>query len=285
VGGFTVARLLPHPARRLVGPFVFFDHIGPVDFPPGAGMDVRAHPHIGLSTVTYLFDGAIGHRDSLGTDIVVRPGAVNWMTAGRGITHTERTPPAERAAGHRLHGIQSWVALPTAHEEDAPAFTHHPADSLPRVAIPGGDAVVIAGTLFGATSPVHFPHPIFYAELRLEAGARIDLPAAMGERAVCLVSGAATLGGNPVPEGGLLVAEDGADAVLETDAASHLMLLGGAPMDGPRHMWWNLVSSDPARIEEAKTEWAGEAWRRDPAEGRFRTVPGDDTEWIPLPAQ
>ena len=282
VGGFSVARLLPHHARRLVGPFVFFDHIGPVEFPAGAGMDVRPHPHIGLATVTYLFDGAIGHRDSLGTELVIRPGAVNWMTAGRGIVHSERTPPEERATGMRLHGIQSWVALPQAHEEDAPAFAHHPADSLPRVALEGGEAVVIAGDFAGARSPVQFPHPIIYAEVRLRAGARLELPAAMGERAVCLVEGAATFAGADMPIGGMVVADDATDAAVEVSEDCRLMVLGGAPMDGPRHVWWNLVSSDPARIEEAKKDWAGEGWRRGDPSSRFACVPGDTEEWIPL---
>ena len=213
LGGFSVSRVLPAPQRRNLGPFVFFDEMGPADFPPGAGIDVRPHPHIGLATVTYLFEGGLTHRDSLGTALDITPGAVNWMTAGRGIAHSERSPAALRAAGHRLHGIQSWVALPVGAEETDPAFVHHPADTLPDVAIDGGRAVVIAGTMFGATSPVSFPHPIIYAEVRLETGARLALDPAWGERGVYAVAGDGRIGDDPLTVGALAVVGDGA-AVL-----------------------------------------------------------------------
>ncbi|MBU6166813.1 MAG: pirin family protein [Alphaproteobacteria bacterium] len=270
LGGFSVARVLPFPGRRALGPFVFFDEMGPADFPPGAGIDVRAHPHIGLATITWLFAGALGHRDSLGTDLVIQPGAVNWMTAGRGIVHSERTPPAQRAAGHHMHGIQAWVALPVAAAECEPAFDHHPADMMPRHTAAGVAAVVIAGTLWGLSSPVRFAHPIIYAQLDMAAGARLALPAAWGERGVYLVDGEAQIDGDPVAVGSLAIAADG-DAVLVAAAASRLMLLGGAPLPEARQIEWNFVSHDPARIATAVRDWR---------EGRFPPVPGE-TEFIP----
>ena len=270
LGGFSVARVLPAPQRRHLGPFVFFDEMGPADFPPGAGIDVRPHPHIGLATITWLFAGALGHRDSLGTDLVIHPGAVNWMTAGRGIVHSERTPARERAAGHHMHGIQAWVALPVAHEECEPAFDHYPADAMPRLSADGVEAVVIAGTLWGLTSPVRFPHPIIYAQLRLAAGARLALPAAWGERGVYLVDGAGRLDGEALNRGALAVAAEG-DAELVADGPLHAMVLGGAPHAEARHIEWNFVSHDPARIAAAVADWRA---------GRFDPVPGE-TEFIP----
>lgn len=270
LGGFSVARVLPAPARRSLGPFVFFDEMGPADFPAGAGIDVRPHPHIGLATITWLFAGGLTHRDSLGTVIDIAPGAVNWMTAGRGIAHSERSPAGLRAAGHHMHGIQSWVALPASHEETAPAFQHVPADAIPQVALPGGRAVVIAGSLWGAVSPVRFPHPIIYADLHLEAGARLALPAAWGERGVYPVNGAGRIGGDALARGALAVVGDG-DAELIADTDLHAMLLGGAPYPEARHIEWNFVSHDPARIARAVDDWR---------EGRFDPVPGED-EFIP----
>ena len=270
LGGFSVARVLPHPGRRSLGPFVFFDEMGPADFAPGTGIDVRPHPHIGLATVTWLFAGALGHRDSLGTQIDIHPGAVNWMTAGRGIVHSERTPQAQREMGHYMHGIQAWVALPVSHEECDPAFDHVPATAMPRLDADGVQAVVIAGTMWGLTSPVRFPHPIFYAEVRLAAGARLELPAEWGERGVYLVSGAVQVGGEQLERGTLAVLDD-ADAELLATADSLLMLLGGAPFPEPRHLEWNFVSHDPARIAQAVCDWR---------EGRFAMVPGD-AEFIP----
>lgn len=276
LGGFSVRRLLPHPERRMVGPFVFFDHIGPADFPAGEGIDVRPHPHIGLATVTYLFEGGLRHRDSLGTVQDIGPRAVNWMVAGRGISHSERTPPALREAGHRIHGIQTWVALPKAHEEDPPAFEHHAADAIPEVVLDGGTARVIAGSLWGRISPVSFPHPIIYAELVLDGG-RLPLEAGWGERALYLVSGRARLAGEAMEPGDFWVMKDGATVLFEADGPVHAMLCGGAPMDGPRIVWWNLVASDPAKIEAAKADWAA-----DPFGGRWGPVPGE-REFIPLP--
>jgi redox-sensitive bicupin YhaK (pirin superfamily) len=270
LGGFSVARVLPFPGRRSLGPFVFFDEMGPADFAPGAGIDVRPHPHIGLATITWLFHGALGHADSLGTAIDIHPGAVNWMTAGRGIVHSERTPPAQRAAGHHMHGIQAWVALPVAESECDPAFDHFPADAMPRLHADGVEAVVIAGSLWGLTSPVRFPHPIIYAQLRLAAGTRLALPAAWGDRGVYLVSGAATVDGEAIATGALAVVADG-DAELVTQGDSLLMLLGGAPYPEPRHIEWNFVSHDPARIAQAVADWRA---------GHFLPVPGE-TEFIP----
>ena len=272
LGGFSVSRVLPAPQRRSLGPFVFFDEMGPADFPAGAGIDVRPHPHIGLSTVTYLFHGGLTHRDSLGTVIDIAPGAVNWMTAGHGISHSERSPDALREAGHHMHGIQSWVALPVDHAEIDPAFVHHPEASLPVVDLPGGHAVIIAGTMFGQTSPVDFPHPIIYAEVRLDAGAVIELPAEWRERGVYPVSGNARIDGEALVAGALAVVGEGA-ATLTADTAFHGMILGGAPYPEPRHIEWNFVSHSQDRIEQAKADWR---------DGKFAQVPGE-SEFIPLP--
>jgi len=273
LGGFSVTRLLPSPRQRMVGPFVFFDHMGPADFAPGQGIDVRPHPHIGLATVTYLFDGAFMHRDSLGTVIEINPGAVNWMTAGRGIVHSERSPDALRAAGHRIHGIQSWVALPHANAEDAPAFVHHPADTLPEIDLPGVALRLIAGVAFGATSPVQFPHKIVYLEAWIESGASLTLPADWEERGIFVVAGEVTVDGVPVGANTLAVLEPGSALRLYSPGISHVMLLGGAPMDGERLVDWNFVASSSERIEAAKADWRA---------GRFPQVPGE-SEFIPLP--
>ncbi len=280
LGGFSVRRILPHHARRMVGPFIFFDHLGPAAFAPGDGIDVRPHPHIGLSTVTYLFEGRFRHRDSLGTVQDIGPGAVNWMTAGRGIAHSERTPPELRASGHRIHGIQTWVALPLGDEDCPPAFVHHPAATIPRVDLPGGGhARIIAGRMWGATSPVQFPHPIIYAEIRMPAGSDILLDPAWGERALYIVSGAATVDGLPASAGVMQVLADGDALTLRAQTELHAILCGGAPMDGPRLLWWNLVASDQARIDAAKA-----AWGADPFGPPFGPVP-QEQEFIPLPAQ
>ncbi len=274
LGGFTVRRLLPSKERRVVGPFVFLDHMGPVTFAPGTGIDVRPHPHINLATVTYLFEGEIVHRDSLGSQRAIQPGAVNWMTAGRGIVHSERSAPEARARGSRLHGIQSWVALPTEHEEAEPAFHHYPASVIPEVTRDGTRLRVIAGTAFGATSPVQVASPTLYVEARLEAGAELVLPEEYAERAAYVVEGAITCGVTEVHAGTLGVLGTSVRAVLHAVEPSHVLLLGGAPLDGRRHVWWNFVSSSEARIERAKRDWQ---------EGRFPKVPGDELEFIPLP--
>jgi redox-sensitive bicupin YhaK (pirin superfamily) len=271
--GFTVRRALPAAERRMVGPFVFWDHMGPTVVAPGKGLDVRPHPHIGLATVTYLFDGEIMHRDSLGTVQPIRPGAVNWMVAGRGIVHSERTPPELRAAGPSLSGIQSWVALPREQEECEPAFTHYPAEALPEMEGEGIRVRLIAGSLGGGTSPVQTASETLYAEIVLVPGAQMAVAAHYAERAIYVVSGRVFLAGRVCVPGELMVLAKGTAPTLATQEYSRLMLFGGAPMDGPRHIWWNFVSSSTARIEQAKDDWR---------QGRFPPVP-DETDCIPLP--
>jgi redox-sensitive bicupin YhaK (pirin superfamily) len=276
LGGVTVGRVLPSMQRRLVGPFIFFDHMGPEEIAPGAGVDVRPHPHINLATVTYLFEGELLHRDSLGSAQVIRPGAINWMSAGRGIAHSERTPPELRPGGSRLHGLQLWVALPAAAEETDPTFHHHPAESLPEVDVDGSRARVLAGSAYGATAPVRTASPLHYVEVHLGPGGRLPLPPAAEheERAVYVAAGELALGEHPLSARQLAVLEPGAEGVATSAAGAHVMLLGGARLDGPRHIWWNFVSSSKERIEDAKRAWK---------EDRFPRIPGDDVERIPLP--
>jgi redox-sensitive bicupin YhaK (pirin superfamily) len=273
IGGLAVRRVLPVAARRRVGPFIFFDHMGPVDFPPGAGIDVPPHPHIGLATVTYLFAGAIVHRDSLGAVQTIRPGDVNWMIAGRGIVHSERTADADRADGAHAHGIQSWVALPTEDEEAEPAFRHHPAETLPRFEQDGVAMRLIAGTAYGERAPVDTYSEMFYVDAELAARAWVAPPAEHEERAVYVVDGAVTLGGERLTTAHMAVLEPGGDPVIRAETAARVMMLGGARLRGERFMWWNFVSSSKARLEQAKDDWAG---------GRFEPVPGE-TEFTPLP--
>jgi hypothetical protein len=273
IGGFAVRRVLPSVPKQMVGPFIFFDHMGPARLPPGEGLDVRPHPHIGLATVTYLFEGEILHRDSLGSVQPIRPGDVNWMTAGRGIAHSERTPPELRAAGASVHGIQTWVALPRAAEEAAPSFSHHPKATLPVLEPPGALVRVIAGRAFGARSPVEVFTDTLYAAAELEPGARLALPPEHEERGVYVVEGNATIGETAVEAGQLAVLGEGVEVEVRAPFSATLMLLGGARMDGPRFIWWNFVSSSKARIERAKDDWR---------EDRFGQVPGE-TERIPLP--
>ena len=273
LGGFTVARVLPAAERRMVGPFVFLDEMGPADFAPGSGIDVRPHPHIGLATVTYLFRGEILHRDSLGSVQPIRPGEINWMTAGRGITHSERTPPAIRADGGTLAGMQSWVALPKDDEETAPSFAHHGAAALPVVDGEGRRVRVLIGTIYGARSPVRTFSETLYADVSLTSGATLQVPAEPEERALYLVDGTVEIAGEAVAPGRLLVLRPAAEIAVTARSAARLMLLGGAKLDGPRHLWWNFVSSSRERIEQAKADWR---------DGRFPPVPGDG-EFIPLP--
>lgn len=273
LGGFSVRRLLPDFHVQSVGPFLFFDHMGPATLPPGEGMDVRPHLHIGLATVTYLFDGEILHRDSLGSVQAIKPGDVNWMTAGRGIAHSERTPAALRESGHRLHGIQTWVALPKASEEVAPSFHHHGAETLPRLQLGGADLHVIAGHAFGHTSPVKVYSDTLYVAVTMPAGSEFRVPAEHPERGVYVVEGDVSLDGEAIAPEHLAVLEPGRDVVLRAHGPARLMLLGGAPLDGQRFIWWNFVSSSKERIEKAKADWREE---------RFEPVPGE-TERIPLP--
>ena len=273
--GFFVARVLPAPLHRSVGPFVFFDHMGPMDLAPGQGMDVRPHPHIGLATVTYLFDGAIMHRDSLGSQQLIEPGAINWMTAGRGIAHSERTPPDVRARGSRQHGLQLWVALPATHEETEPAFHHYPAATLPVSEDRGVTLRTLAGSAYGVVSPVAVLSPLFYVEALLAPGARVALPDDHEERAAYVVEGTARCGEESFPRGTMIVFTPRAAVAIEAEGPSRVMLLGGARLDGPRHLWWNFVSSSKERLEQAKADWN---------ESRFAPVAGDEDERIPLPA-
>jgi redox-sensitive bicupin YhaK (pirin superfamily) len=274
LGGFSVRRLLPAVERRLVGPFIFFDHMGPADFEPGRGIDVRPHPHIALATVTYLFEGEILHRDSLGSAQPIRPGAVNWMIAGRGIVHSERTAPEVRARGGRLDGIQSWVALPTAHEDDAPAFTHHPADTIPRLERDGAIVRVLAGTAYGTTSPVRVLSPTLYVDAALDDGATLPVPDEHQERAVYVAHGRVRVGADEFADGQMIVLPRDARVTVTAVEPARVILLGGAPLDGERHIYWNFVGSTKERIETAKRDWR---------DGRFPKVPGDEHERIPLP--
>lgn len=280
LGGFSVGRVLPFAKRRMVGPFIFFDEMGPADFAPGTGVDVRPHPHIGLATVTYLFDGEMRHRDSLGFDQVIRPGDVNWMTAGRGIVHSERTDDALRRSGQRMHGIQSWVALPEDATEIEPSFHHHPKASLPS--IHRGDAVMrlIAGAAFGEISPVKTFSPMFYLGVEAERGAQIPLPEEYDERAIYLLDGGLSIDGETFERGRMIVFAPGARPSIEARSPVRAMLLGGEAI-GPRIIWWNLVSTSEERIEQAKRDWTASA------AAAFRNsvfaLPPGEKEFIPLP--
>ncbi len=282
LGGFTVGRVLPYAKRRQVGPFIFFDEMGPAEFKPGTGIDVRPHPHIGLATVTYLFDGELRHRDNLGFDQVIRPGDVNWMIAGRGIVHSERTDDAPRENGQTMHGIQSWFALPEEDEETAPEFHHHPKASLPVIERPGLKMRLIAGSAFGETSPAKCFSPMFYLGAEADADAAIPLPEDYEERAVYILSGAVSIDGARHDKGRMIVFDPGAAPQITALENSRLMLLGGAPMS-KRHIWWNLVSSRPERIEQAKADWTSSAMQN--FEGTTFTLPPDETEHIPLPSE
>src|SRR5215469_3940329 len=271
--GFEVRRALPAAERRAVGPFVFFDQMGPVTLAAGRGLDVRPHPHIGLATVTYLLEGEILHRDSRGSRQLIRPGAVNWMTAGRGIAHSERTPPEVRRHDSRIFGVQLWVGLPKAHEETAPAFHHHDADALPEIEAKGLRLKVIAGS-FGATrSPVATFAATLCADAEMAGGTTLALPAEHEERSLYVLSGAIEIGGHRIEPGRLLVFRPGGEVAIHAPVATRLLLLGGERMDGPRHVWWNFVSSSKERIEQAKADWKA---------GRFEHFI-DETEFIPLP--
>jgi redox-sensitive bicupin YhaK (pirin superfamily) len=271
--GFTVRRALPQPQRRIVGPFVFFDQFGPMEFRDGQALDVRPHPHIGLATITYLFDGEIDHRDSLGSFQPIRPGEVNWMTAGRGIVHSERSPDSMRHGGVRMSGLQLWVALPADKEETAPTFAHHPAAAIPFAAADGVGVRVIVGEMEGLRSPVEALSPMIYAEIALAQGARYRLPADQVERAFYLIEGAVTVDGAAFGPSELVVLKPHAEIVLVATAPTRAVLVGGEPFPEPRMIYWNFVSSRPERIEQAKEDWQ---------QGRFEAVP-DEHEFIPLP--
>jgi redox-sensitive bicupin YhaK (pirin superfamily) len=274
LGGFSVRRALPAAGRQMVGPFIFFDQMGPAEFVLGTGIDVRPHPHIGLATVTYLFEGEIWHRDSLGNSLPIRPGEVNLMTAGRGIVHSEREAAEIKQQPRRMFGIQAWAALPASDEETAPQFAHHGTADLPRIEGEGKRVRVVMGDLYGQRSPVGFPHPSFYAEAVLAPGAVLPLDADYDERAIYIASGEIDIAGDTFEAGRLLVFKPGDRISVLATTNARLMLLGGEPMDGPRHIWWNFVSSRKDRIDAAKADWKA---------GRFETVPGDEIEKIPLP--
>jgi redox-sensitive bicupin YhaK (pirin superfamily) len=274
LGGVQVHRALPSAQSRMVGPFIFFDHFGPAVFTSGVGIDVRPHPHIGLATVTYLFDGEIVHRDSLGTAMPIRPGAVNWMTAGRGIVHSERTAAERRGGGEKLHGLQLWVALSAADEEREPAFVHTAATDIPQLREDGVALRVVAGTLHGMRSPVTTLRETLFAEARLQAGATLPLDADHEERAIYVIAGEIEIGGESFGPEKLLVLRPGDRIAVQATREAHIVIVGGAAMDGPRHIWWNFVSSRKDRIEAAKADWKA---------GRFDVVPGDTLEFIPLP--
>jgi redox-sensitive bicupin YhaK (pirin superfamily) len=274
LGGFSVRRTLPSPKRRLVGPFIFFDHMGPVTLPPGAGIDVRPHPHIGLATVTYLFEGEIFHRDTLGSAQSIVPGDVNWMVAGRGIAHSERTSPEARARGGPYHGIQAWVALPREDEECAPSFAHHPESTLPGFEREGVALRVIAGEAFGSRSPVRTSWPTLYVDARLAPGAELTVPEGVEERAVYVATGRIGCEGGGFAAGDMAVLRRGARVVVRAEGEARILLLGGAPMDGPRLIDWNFVASSEARLVKAREDWKA---------ARFGKIPGDDVEFIPLP--
>ena len=274
LGGFTVRRALPSSQARMVGPFIFLDHFGPAVFKSGEGLDVRPHPHIGLATLTYLFDGEIIHRDTLGTTVAIHPGEVNWMTAGRGIAHSERTAPERRHGGEPIHGLQCWVGLPKDREERDPAFAHYEAGQFRDVAGPGARARIVVGSLFGTTAPVVTETDTLFVDVQLDAGQSLPIDADHEERGLLLLSGEIELQGDRFSESRLLVFRPGDKLTVRAVSDARFMIIGGAALDGPRHIWWNFVSSRKERIEEAKQDWKM---------GRFNIVPGDETEFIPLP--
>ncbi len=275
LGGFEVRRALPAQGRQMVGPFIFFDQMGPAEFVIGRGIDVRPHPHIGLATVTYLFQGEMWHRDSLGTSVVIRPGEVNLMTAGRGIVHSERETDDAQTRSREMFGIQAWLALPRDAEETTPTFAHHAMAALPRIEGEGKRVRLIMGEAFGERSPVEFPHPALYAEAVLAPGAVLPLDAHYDERAVYIASGEIDISGDRFEAGRLLVFKPGDRISILALSNARLMVLGGEPMDGPRHIWWNFVSSSRDRIAAARADWEAK---------RFALVPGDEVEFIPAPS-
>jgi redox-sensitive bicupin YhaK (pirin superfamily) len=272
-GGFTVRRLLPAANQRSVGPFIFFDHFGPVTEQPDANHDVRPHPHIGLATVTYLFEGAMMHRDSLGVTQLIEPGAINWMTSGRGIVHSERRPDHLRGKAFVNHGLQLWAALPLEHEEDEPSFAHTPADAIPEVRVGDAQVRVLIGQAFGKVSPVATFAPTLYLDVMLEAGASLDLPALAPEMAIYPVEGAITVDGVAFASRTMAVLETGVPVTVIASERARFTVIGGEPLDAPRHMWWNFVSSRKERIIAASADWEAQ---------RMGQVPGE-TEFIPLP--
>jgi redox-sensitive bicupin YhaK (pirin superfamily) len=274
LGDFEVRRALPSAQRQMVGPFIFFDQFGPVLMKAGKGMDVRPHPHIGLSTVSWLFDGIIQHKDSLGFDQPIKPGELNWMTAGKGIVHSERSPAPDRQVDRKIYGIQSWVALPKQFEDTKPGFEHVSAAALPELRDGKRNVRVIAGSMFGEKSPVKTHSDLFYADVTLQPGGRIPLPTEHIERGIYITDGQVEIAGDVFEAGRLLVFHHKDPIVIASERGARFMMLGGEPMDGPRYIWWNFVASSQERIEAAKDDWA---------RARFAIVPGDEKEFIPLP--
>ncbi len=280
LGGFEVRRALPAPKRQMVGPFIFFDQMGPAEFLTGQGIDVRPHPHIGLGTVTYLFQGHFHHRDSIGTDQVILPGAVNWMVAGKGVTHSERTDSTARQGPHSLFGIQTWMALPEAAEDRAPMFEHHGAASLPEIEAEGVKLRLILGTAYGEKAPATLFSDTFYADVALAPGARFPMPDDHEDRGIYVIDGSVQIAGQNFDTGRMMVLRPGDPVTVAAGpTGARLMILGGATMGGPRYVWWNFVASSRERIEHAKEEWARGAW----GEGLFSLPKGDTDEFIPLP--
>lgn len=279
IGGFAVRRALPSPRRQMVGPFIFFDHMGPAEFLTGQGLDVRPHPHIGLGTVTYLYHGDFEHRDSLGTRQMIQPGEVNWMLAGRGVTHSERTGTQTRARGSSLLGIQTWVALPEDREDLPPAFEHHKQAALPALDDGGAQVRLILGAAWGQASPVTMQSELFYADITLQPGAQVPLPDDHEDRGVYVVQGAVEIAGEPFEAGRMMVFRPGdAISLRAGPQGARLMALGGATLNGPRYVWWNFVSSDPDKIEAAKEAWKRADWTGGP----FHLPPGDDSDYVPI---
>jgi redox-sensitive bicupin YhaK (pirin superfamily) len=272
-GGFIVRRLLPAARQRSVGPFIFFDHFGPVAAEPGSNHDVRPHPHIGLATVSYLFDGAMMHRDSLGTEQLIEPGAINWMTSGRGIVHSERRPASLQGKAHVMHGLQLWAALPLAHEEDEPSFAHTPAGAIPEVRAQDARVRVLIGDAFGAKSPVATFAPTLYLDVALPAGGSVVLPSLAPEMAIYPVEGEVSIDADLLPDHTMAVLQPGMATEIAATGAARFVVIGGEPLDAPRHMWWNFVSSRKERILQAADDWEAQ---------RMGQVPGD-SEFIPLP--
>ncbi|MEM1067147.1 MAG: pirin family protein [Pseudomonadota bacterium] len=280
LGALEVRRALPAPRRQMVGPFIFFDQMGPAEFLPSRGLDVRPHPHIGLATISYLYRGRMHHRDSLGTDAWIEPGAVNWMVAGQGITHSERTDDETQKDPMPFFGIQTWVALPEAHEDRAAEFHHAPKEALPFMEGEGKEVRLILGNAYGETAPVQTPSEMFYADAVLAPGAKLPLPDNHEDRGAYVVEGEVEIAGDTFEAGRMMVFRSG-DRVSMTAGpqGARIMLLGGETLEGPRYIWWNFVASSKERIEEAKEAWRKEDW----GDGRFSLPPGDDAEFIPLP--
>lgn len=280
LGDFQVRRALPAPKRQMVGPFIFFDQAGPAELLTGQGVDVRPHPHIGLGTVTYLFKGDFHHRDSTGADQVIRPGALNWMIAGRGVTHSERTSAAARSGPNGLFGIQTWLALPDSHEDVAPSFEHHGKDVLPMIEDRGVSVRLILGNAYGEVAPATMLSETFYADVKLDPGGRLPMPDNHEDRGIYIVEGSISVAGQDFDAGRMMVFRPGDKiTVAAGDRGARLMILGGATFNGPRYIWWNFVASSKERIEEAKAEWRAANWGK----GRFDLPVDDRSEHIPLP--